>query len=144
MKKIILSLAGIFAMTFAAVADDKPIPFDKLPLEAKTFINVNFQNVKVLYTVQDNDLIFPEYTVALENGFKVQFTNGGALEKIESNGPAIAENLIPYQIRDYVKLHYPDATFKEYEIGKKSYEVKLSNRLDLTFNKKFQLIEIDD
>lgn len=144
MKKIIITLAGVFAITFAAIADDKPIQFERLPLEAKNFINVNFQGVKVLYTVQDDDIIFPEYTVALDNGFKIQFTNGGALEKIESNGQAIPEGLIPYQIRDYVKVHYPDATFREYEAGRKSYEVKLSNRLELKFNKKFNLIEIDD
>ena len=144
MKKIITVLAGVFAITLAAMAGDKPIPFDKLPVEAKNFINVNFQDVKVLYSTQDDDLISPEYNVALENGFKIQFTHGGSLEKIESNGPAIPEDLIPYQIRDYVKVHYPDATFREYEVSRKSYEVKLSNRLDLKFNKKFHLIEIDD
>ena len=47
-------------------------------------------------------------------------------------------------IKDYVKMHYPDAFFVEYEIGRKSYEVKLSNRLEIKFNRSFNVIEIDD
>ncbi len=144
MKKITLMLACMLGIALAATAGDKPISFDKLPLEAKNFINVNFQNAKVLYSTVDDDFFRPDYNVSLDNGFRIQFTNSGALEKIESNTAAIPQDLIPYQIRDYVKVHYPDATFMEYEIGRKSYEVKLSNRLDLKFNKKFHLIEIDD
>lgn len=144
MKKITLMLACMLGIALAATAGDKPIPFDKLPLEAKNFINVNFQNAKVLYSTVDDDFFRPDYNVSLDNGFRIQFTNSGALEKIESNTAAIPQDLIPYQIRDYVKVHYPEATFMEYEVGRKSYEVKLSNRLDLKFNKKFHLIEIDD
>jgi hypothetical protein len=65
------------------------------------------------------------------------------LEKIEAR-TGIPEGLIPLQIRDYVKIHYPDAIFVEYEIGKRSYDVKLSNRLEVKFNKNFNVIEIDD
>ena len=79
----------------------------------------------------------------LANGVKIQFEHGGALEKIESRA-GISEEIIPVQIKDYVKLHYPEAVFVEYEVGKKSYEVKLSNRLELKFNKNFNIIEIDD
>ena len=79
----------------------------------------------------------------LANGVKIQFEHSGALEKIESRA-GIPVELIPFQIRDYVKMHYPDAIFVEYEIGKRSYEVKLSNRLELKFNRNFNVIEIDD
>ena len=74
---------------------------------------------------------------------KIQFEHGGALEKIECR-TGVPVDLIPVQIKDYVKLHYPDAYFTEYEIGRKSYEVKLSNRLEMKFNRNFILVEIDD
>lgn len=144
MKKMIIMLVCLSGMALAAMAQDKPISFDKLPLEAKNFINVTFQDVKVIYTAVDDDMIKPEYKVALENGFRIQFTNAGALEKIESTSVAIPDGIIPYQIIDYVKLHYPNATCVEYEVGRKGYEVKLSNRLELKFNRKFHVVEIDD
>ena len=52
--------------------------------------------------------------------------------------------LIPDKIKEYVKKNYKDVTYKEYEVGTRSYEVKLSNGLELKFNSSFVLIEIDD
>ena len=54
------------------------------------------------------------------------------------------DGVVPVQIADYVKTQYPDSVIKEYEVGKSTYEVKLSNRLELKFNSNFILIEIDD
>ena len=48
------------------------------------------------------------------------------------------------QIRDYVRRNYPDAAYVSYEIDRNSYEVTLSNRLELKFNSRFALVEIDD
>ena len=43
-----------------------------------------------------------------------------------------------------VKTYYPDARITEYEIERRHYDVKLSNRLELKFNRNFTLIGIDD
>ena len=45
---------------------------------------------------------------------------------------------------DIVKQYYPEANILEYEVGKRSYEVKLSNRMEMKFNTKFQVIGLDD
>ena len=52
--------------------------------------------------------------------------------------------LIPVQIREYVRHNYHDVAYVEYEVGRRTYEVKLSNGMELTFNKNFALIGIDD
>ena len=143
MKKIFAIAASALASLQLLKADDKPVTFDKLPKAAKEFINANYPGEKVTFAAVDDDLVRPDYSVLLGNGVKLQFEHSGALEKIEC-AAGIPEGLVPYQIKDYVKVHYPDAQFVEYEIGKKNYEVKLSNRLDLKFNKNFHLIEIDD
>lgn len=143
MKKIFAIAAIVLASLQTAKADDKPVTFNQLPAPAQTFINTNYPNEKVSYATKDDDFILPDYNVMLANGVKIQFEHSGALEKIESRA-GVPESLVPVQIRDYVKLHYPDAIFVQYEIGKRSYEVKLSNRLELKFNKNFHVIEIDD
>lgn len=143
MKKIFIVAAIVLASLQIVKADDRPVTFSQLPAPAQTFINTNYPDEKISYATKDDDFILPDYNVMLANGVKIQFEHSGALEKIESR-IGIPEDLVPFQIRDYVKMHYPDAIFVEYEIGKRSYEVKLSNRLELKFNKNYNVIEIDD
>ena len=143
MKRVLAVAVIVLAAIQIVKADGKPVEFHKLPAAAQTFINTNYAGVTVSYAIADDDLVRPDYTVMLANGVKVQFEHSGALEQIESPS-GIPDDLIPYQIRDYVKAHYPGATFVEYEVGKRSYEVKLSNRLELKFNKDFHIVEVDD
>ena len=53
-------------------------------------------------------------------------------------------SLIPKKIQEYVSNNYQGVFYREYEIDRGKYEVKLSNGLELTFNNAFTLIEIDD
>lgn len=124
--------------------EDKPVDFKKLPVPAQTFVNTNYPDVTVSYVTRDDDIIRPDYTVCLVNGVKIDFDNGGALEKIETLNGEIPAGVIPVQIVDYVKTKYPDTKILEYDVEKYSYEVKLSNRLELKFNSRFALIEIED
>ena len=144
MKKILTLFVGIFAFTAMISADDKPVPFDQLPDSAKNFVKTNFPSAKVLYSSVDDDIIAPDYEVILDNGFEIQFKNDGQLESVDANLGAIPEAIIPEAINSYIKANYPDVTYKEYEVGIRSYEVKISTGLELTFNWEFKVIEIDD
>lgn len=144
MKRTLITLALVL-VTFAIVkADDRPVTFNQLPLAAQTFINTNYPDEKVAFATVDDDFIRPDYHVALVSGVMLQFEHGGSLEKIETRNGNIPAGIIPFQIIDMVKQYYPEAQITEYEIGKRSYEVKLSNRMEMKFNTKFQIIELDD
>lgn len=144
MKKILVLLAGIFAFVGISKADDRPVTYDQLPEAAKTFIKKHFPKANLVYATVDDDLIRPDFEVRLDNGFEIQFENDGSLDKIETREGNVPEVLIPEKIREYVRKNYPHVTYKEYEVGTRSYEVKLSNKLELKFNSSFVLIEIDD
>lgn len=144
MKKILVLLAGIFAFVGISKADDRPVTYDQLPAAAKIFIKKHFPKANLVYATVDDDLIRPDFEVRLDNGFEIQFENDGSLDKIETREGNVPEVLIPEKIREYVKKNYPHVTYKEYEVGTRSYEVKLSNKLELKFNSSFVLIEIDD
>ena len=147
MKKMFMFLAMVSLVSFFACetyADNRPVDFKKLPVAAQTFINANYSGIAVLYTTKDDDLILPDYTVMLKNGVKLQFSNGGELESIKVTEGAVPSNIVPVQITEYVKAAYPDTFIKEYDVDKNSYEVKLSNRLEIKFNRSFNVIEIDD
>ena len=139
---VIVAVATLFSAT--AVADDKPITFEKLPAAARQFVNTNFPNAEVMRVMQDDDLICPDYFVVLAGGVKIDFSHNGALEKVESERNGIPDGIVPVQIRDYVGSHYPDTVILEYEVGRKGYEVKLSNHIELKFNQGFHLMKIDD
>ena len=89
-------------------------------------------------------MILPDYSVMLQNGVKLQFSNGGELESIKVQEGAVPAGVVPVQITDYVKAAYPGVIIKEYDVDKNSHEVKLSNRLEIKFNRSFQVVEIDD
>lgn len=144
MKKIFITLAISTAFVITAVADDRPVVFEQLPVSAQAFIKSNYPDDSVSFATVDDDIIRPDYTVVLVSGVKIMFENNGALEKIESRKGAIPEGIIPVQITDYVKRSFKDASITEYEVGRRTYEVKLSNGLELKFNRNFIPIGIDD
>lgn len=139
---MILALA-VAVVSMACAAEDKPVTFEQLPTAAKEFINVNYPGEKISYAFVDDDVIRSDYTVRLANGVEITFEHDGSLEKMEAPG-GIPDGVVPVQIADYVKSNYPDAAIVEYEVGRKEYEVKLSNRLELKFNSSFRLKGLDD
>lgn len=143
MKKIVIISAALFFSAAMLMADDRHVDVNRLPNAAREFLNANFPGEKILYVTQEDDLILPDYDVALENGVMLEFYNNGALEKISSRS-GVGTDLIPVQIVEFVKVRYPDAYFVEYKVERKHYEVTLSNRMELKFNRHFNLIKIDD
>ena len=105
MKKILTFVVGLFAFAALINADDRPVPFDQLPEQAKTFVKTNFASAKVLYSSVDDDIIAPDYEVILDNGFEIQFKNDGRLESIDANMGSIPESIIPDQIKTYVQAY---------------------------------------
>lgn len=136
-------MISLAAFAAALSADDRPMAFEKLPVAAKEYIQTNFPGEKTTMVTKDDDLIFADYTVMLSNGIKLEFEHSGALTQISSPNGIPAE-LVPVSIRNYVQTHYPDAGYLEFEIGKRTYEVKLTNRMELKFNNSFHIIEVDD
>ena len=51
--------------------------------------------------------------------------------------------IVPATIEKVIKEQYPDAKATKIERDRREIDVKLSNRVELTFNKKMQLIDID-
>ena len=136
-------MISLAAFAAALSADDRPMAFEKLPVAAKEYIQTNFPGEKTTMVTKDDDLIFADYTVMLSNGIKLEFEHSGALTQISSPNGIPAE-LVPVSIRNYVQAHYPDAGYLDFEIGKRTYEVKLTNRMELKFNNSFHIIEVDD
>ena len=146
MKKILITLAAIFSIGISvAIADnDKVINKSQLPAPAQQFLNENFAGIEITYAKQEREIIFLSYEVRLADGTKIEFTSKGHWEQIECRFGEVPASVVPQAIKEYVDKNYPGVKVLMIEKDRNDYEVKLSNRLELKFDKDFNLYDIDD
>ena len=127
----------------ANAGNDKPISVKALPAKAQTLLTKHFSNQKVVLATIESNVIGKNYDVVLKNGTKLEFDKKGNLTEIDCKQGTVPTQLIPQAIKNYLKANYARQSVKKIELNKNEYEVELTNGLDLTFNKRFQLIDID-
>lgn len=127
----------------ANAGNDKPISVNALPAKAQTLLSQHFNGQKVMLATIESGVVSRSYDVVLQNGTKLEFDKKGNLTEIDCMQATVPAKLIPQAIRNYLKENYPAQAVKKIEMNKNEYEVELANGLDLTFNKHFQLIDID-
>ena len=134
----------MMSCNMAANADNgKPISVDALPAKAQTLLNNHFNGQKVMLATIESGVVSRSYDVVLQNGTKLEFDKKGNLTEIDCKQGIVPVQLIPQAIKNYLEVNYAGQSVKKIEIKKNEYEVELVNGLDLTFNKHFQLIDID-
>lgn len=142
----ILMIAICCMMSFNIVANagnDKPINVNELPAKAQTLLSTHFKGQKVMLATIESGVVSRSYDVVLRNGTKLEFDKKGNLTEIDCKQGIVPSQLIPQPIKNYLKVNYRGETVRKIELNKKEYEVELANGIDLTFNKHFQLIDID-
>ena len=148
MKRImrIVMIAICCMMSFIIVANagnDKPINVNELPAKAQTLLSKHFKGQKVMLATIESGVVSRSYDVVLRNGTKLEFDKKGNLTEIDCKQGIVPSQLIPQPIKNYLKENYRGEAVKKIELNNKEYEVELTNGIDLTFNKHFQLIDID-
>ena len=142
----IVMIAICCMMSFNIVANavnDKPINVNELPAKAQTLLSKHFKGQKVMLATIETGVVSRSYDVVLRNGTKLEFDKKGNLTEIDCKQGIVPSQLIPQPIKNYLKENYRGETVRKIELNKKEYEVELTNGIDLTFNKHFQLIDID-
>ena len=129
--------------TVANAGNDKPISVNTLPAKAQALLTKHFSNQKVVLATIESNVIGKNYDVVLKNGTKLEFDKKGNLTEIDCKQGTVPTQFIPQAIKNYLKANYARQSVKNIEMNKNEYEVELTNGLDLTFNKHFQLIDID-
>ena len=141
---LMIAICCMFSYNMVANAgNDKPISVNALPTKAQTLLNNHFKGQKVMLATIESGVVSRSYDVVLQNGTKLEFDKKGNLTEIDCKQGTVPAQLIPQAIKNYVKDNYAGQSVKKFEIKRNEYEIELSNGLDLTFNKHFQLIDID-
>ena len=147
MKKFTILLASLAVMASSVPAfagKDRIITVGELPAVAQQFVQTHFKAVEVSYAKVDEELFDKDYKVVFVNGAKVEFTKNGEWKDVECKYGEVPAAIVPQQIRDYVAKNYPDRKITAIDRDRRDYEVELDNGLDLKFDLKFRLIDIDN
>lgn len=145
MRRLKLLFLGILSVcaTMACADSDRLIQVKELPAITQQFLKRHFSGVKVSVVKQDKDVFDKDYTVLLANGCSMKFDRKGYWEEIECRKSAVPSSIVPAAIMRYVKANYPGEKVRKIEKDKKGYEVKLSNGVELKFDAKLQLVDVD-
>ena len=144
MKKTMLFILCVTALVTSACADNyHPITCDQLPVKAQTFLSTYFPNSKISLVRREIDVTDLGYDVIFTDGCKVEFNHKGEWTEVDCITHPLPEGVVPAAIESVINAHYPDAKAVKIEVDRREYDVKLNNRVELTFNKKMQLIDID-
>lgn len=144
MRILMIAICCMMSLNIVANAgNDKPINVKELPAKAQTLLTKHFKGQKVMLATIESGVVSRSYDVVLRNGTKLEFDKKGNLTEIDCKQGIVPSQLIPQPIKTYLKENYRGETVRKIEWNKKEYEVELTNGIDLTFNKHFQLIDID-
>jgi hypothetical protein len=152
MRKITMLLTALVILAIAQPTsantildrDERQIEFNELPSTAQNFIKKHFASEQPSYVIKEVGLVSNEYEVVFESGLKLEFGNNGDWKEIKCHEGEVPTALVPNKIADYVTKRYPTAVIKQLKRERYEWEVKLSGGLELTFDKNFKLVDIDD
>lgn len=144
-KTLALALVCFIGIQTTALADSfKPIAYQKIPAAAKNIISKNFPGKKVALSKMESGIIDKSYDVIFTDGTKIEFDRKGNWTEIDCRAKAVPSALIPRAIAQYASANYRGARIVKIERDDKKYDVELSTGIELTFDKRFNLIDIDD
>jgi hypothetical protein len=87
--------------------------------------------------------VVTSYDVVLEGDVKVEFNRSGDWTSVDCERSRVPNGVLPQGVLDYVTKRFAGAYVVEIEKGLRGYEVKLSNDIDLEFDKDGKFLRVD-
>lgn len=148
MKKQLLLIAAVLMGVVAANGAEKLVPFEQMPQNAQVFTRTYFKADDPLYrsayVTYDSELFDSSYMVVFTNGDGIEFNKDGEWKDFDCTQCVVPNDIIPASIQAYLAATVPGQAVKKIEKNRRSYELKLANGLELTFDLDGKLIEVDD
>ena len=136
---MLMAMVMMMSLTMSADDDDRVITYEQLPETAQSLLKQHFAKKVPLVVTADWD----DFTVVYESGEKVEFNKNGEWKSIECRTSKVPAAVVPEQIIDYVTKNYPGKSVVKIERHRSVYEVKISNGMEIEFNRNFQVIDVD-
>ena len=144
MKKIFMWVLVTFINMALWAGNEKPIKVTEMPAKAQLFIQNFFSSHSIALAKMETDFLSKSYDVIFTNGDKVEFDKQGRWTNIDCEHSMVPTAVVPQTIKDYVQQQYPKAKILKIELtDRRGYDVELSNDVEIEFDKKFNVIDID-
>lgn len=144
MRKTLLALAFLIISIVLVRADSKKIiTFEQLPQQAQEFVNTHFGEQKIALANREREVFDIDYQLIFTDGNKIDFDKKGLWTDIDCRHGEVPRAIVPEPIQQMVDNQYSTAKITKIERDSFKYEIELSNGLDLEFDNKFRLKDID-
>lgn len=145
MKQLILFLTlALLALPRASAGNAHPIELEQLPQAARRFLSEYYPDVSLTLAREEGfGIMNREYEVVLSDGTRIEFRGNGQWEQVDSRYE-LPRGITPREIATYVARRFPREAIVGIERSRRHYEVKLISGAELTFDRSFRLIDIDD
>ena len=99
--------------------------------------------MKVALAKVEKEMMTTTDDVVMTDGVKLEFNKDGSWTEVDCQYSAVPAGIVPAQIVQKVADLYPNAKIVKIDRDKKEYEIKLDSKVELTFDMKFNLVEVD-
>ena len=144
MKRIMFLICMFLMMgtTYSMADDGYVVGIQQLPATAQEVMTKYFADKTVLTILKERD----EYEVIFNNGEKIEFNKKGEWTEVSCHTTQVPDILIPDPIKARIKADFANSKIVKIDRSSngKKYEVKLNNGLEVEFDKKFNVIKVDD
>lgn len=149
MKKHLFSAFAVIVIAFQCAVftscqQDSIIDESALPQTALDFIHQWFPEATIASIWKDVEGFHVEYQVTLGLSQQIEFDHKGNWTDIDCGTMAVPAGLVPTEIATLIGQRWPEAFVSEISHDRFGWDVELSNGLDLEFNNKYILRELDD
>lgn len=143
MKKMLMMAVCLILGVMAAKADERPILVTELPKDAQTFLKKNFPKEKDMQAFVDNGKFSTTYEVKFGNT-ELEFTAEGEWKEVECKYGAVPAAIVPKNVAAAVSEHFSGVAIVKIERDRRGYETKLANGMEMTFDSKGNLVDINE
>lgn len=144
MKRIMFLICMFLMMgtTYSIAGDGYVVGIQQLPAGAQEVMTKCFADRTILTILKERD----EYEVIFNNGEKIEFNKKGEWTEVSCHTTQVPDILIPDPIKARIKADFANSKIVKIDRSSngKKYEVKLNNGLEVEFDKKFNIIKVDD
>lgn len=143
-NKIAMAIACTLIFSTMVFAKTAYVSVDQLPETVKTFVAQQFPNQQIIYAEKEGSYYEKtKFELGLDSGAKLEVDEDGNWEKVENKVDGVPAIFVPKEIADFIKATYATVAVTKVDKEDGGFEVELSNRRELKFNKRFKLIEVD-
>ena len=144
MKRMMFLICMFLMMgtTYSMAGDGYVVGVQQLPTTAQEVMTKCFADKTILTILKERN----EYEVIFNNGEKIEFNKKGEWTEVSCHTTQVPDILIPNPIKMRIMADFSNTRIVKINRSRngKKYEVKLSNGLEVEFDKKFNVIKVDD